>query len=184
MDSRKKEILKAVAIRLKKVREQLGYSPKEMAFRLKITPGAYNKNEKGTNFPWLDTQRRLLEDFDISMDWFLFNKGTMFFKEKDVREREKELEQAVEELKRQLEEEHKEHEADRKKLEEECKKLEKAVQENEASIEKNPEVRELLDHMERVPMLYHEIMLHFQKFKVEKAELLSPTPAPNAVDLR
>jgi len=178
MDSRKKEILKAVAIRLRKVREQLGYSPKEMAFRLEVSPGAYNKNEKGVNFPWLDTQRRLLEDFDISMDWFLFNKGTMFYKEKDVREKEKELEQTVEELRRRLEEERKEHEAVRGKLEEECKKLEKAVEENEAGIEKNPEVRELLEIMDRVPMLYHQIMLHFQEFKVDKAELLSPTPAP------
>jgi wobble nucleotide-excising tRNase len=88
------------------------------------------------------------------------------------------LEQAVEELKRRLEEECKEHESDRKKLEEECKKLEAALKEKAAGIEKNPEVRELLDSMERVPMLYYEIMLHFRKFKVDRAELLSPTPAP------
>jgi len=148
-----------------------------MASRLGISRGAYNKNERGINFPCIDTQRRLSEDFDISMDWLLFNKGAMFYKEKDVRERERELEQAVEELKRQLEEERKKHEAEYKRLEAECKRHEKAAQDKAAGLEIKPEVRELLDTMERVPMLFYEIMLHFQKFKVENVELLVPTPA-------
>jgi transcriptional regulator with XRE-family HTH domain len=144
MNSKKKEILKAIALRMKELREQQGCSPVEMASRLGISRGAYNKNEHGINFPCIDTQRRLSEDFDISMDWFLFNKGAMYYKEKDVRERERELEQAVEELQRQLEEERKKHEAEYKKLEAECKKHEKAAQDKVVGLEKKPEVRELL----------------------------------------
>ena len=44
MNSRKKEILKAVALRLKELREHQGCSPVEMASRLGISRGAYNKN--------------------------------------------------------------------------------------------------------------------------------------------
>ncbi|NIM15387.1 MAG: hypothetical protein GTO45_25700 [Candidatus Aminicenantes bacterium] len=88
------------------------------------------------------------------------------------------MEQAVEELKRQLEEERKKHEVEFKRLEVECKRHEKAAQDNAAGLEKKPEVRELLDTMARVPMLFYEIMLHFQKFKVENVELLVPPPAP------
>jgi transcriptional regulator with XRE-family HTH domain len=70
---------------------------REMAVRLHITPGAYSKNERGLNFPGLDTLRCLTRDFDISMDWLIFEKSPMYNKEKE--QREKELEQTVEMLK-------------------------------------------------------------------------------------
>jgi len=40
-----------------------------------------------------------------------------------------------------------------------------------------PEVKELLECMARVPLLYYGIMLHFQTFKADRGELLPP-PTP------
>ncbi len=37
-----------------------------------------------------------------------------------------------------------------------------------------PEVKELLEYMESHPVLYHELMLHFQKFRAANKE--SPEP--------
>lgn len=37
---------------------------------------------------------------------------------------------------------------------------------------RGPELRELLDHMEKVPLLYHEIMVYFYKFKMTNNELI------------
>jgi transcriptional regulator with XRE-family HTH domain len=78
----------AVALRLKAIREQIGCTPVQMAARLGITPGAYNKNEAGKNFPFRNTLKSLAEDFNISMDWLFFNKGPMYYSEKGQREKE------------------------------------------------------------------------------------------------
>jgi transcriptional regulator with XRE-family HTH domain len=50
--------------------------------------------------------------------------------------------------------------------------LEKKEEEKNAAIDMKPEVRELLDYMARIPLLYHEILVHFQNFRVEKKELV------------
>ncbi|UCH95726.1 MAG: helix-turn-helix transcriptional regulator [Candidatus Aminicenantes bacterium] len=62
-----------------KLREQAGLSTREMAARMGMTHGGYSKNERGINFPGLDTLQRLSRDFDISMDWLIFNKGPMHY---------------------------------------------------------------------------------------------------------
>jgi hypothetical protein len=43
-----------------------------------------------------------------------------------------------------------------------------------ASKAMQPEVKELLKAMEQMPVLYHDIMLRFQKFKLEYKVLLEP----------
>jgi len=145
----------AIALRLYEIRKQAGYSRIEMASRLGITNGGYNKNESGENSPCLDSLRRLSGDFEISMDWFFFNKGPMHYKEKG--EREKELEKKVAELE-----------------EEQRKREEKA-----GTIEMRTEVRELLAYMENNAMFYFELMLYFQKFKMHQMESreLAESPA-------
>ncbi|MCP5106667.1 MAG: hypothetical protein GY950_25005 [bacterium] len=39
----------------------------------------------------------------------------------------------------------------------------------------NPGVGKMLEHMEQSPVLYHELLLHFQKFKGESKELPEDT---------
>jgi transcriptional regulator with XRE-family HTH domain len=163
-----KKIKQAVGLRLKAIREQVGCTMREMAVRLHITSGAYSKNERGLNFPGLDTLKCLARDFDISMDWLIFEKGPMYNKEKE--QREKELEQTVETLKQTVQTLEQNLEGLKGQLEEERKKQEKAAQARATAIEMNPEVKELLDNLERDPIFYHKLMLNFQEHKLEKKE--------------
>jgi len=166
METRKRKTAREVGLKLKDLREQERWSQTEMASRLGITASGYHKNEKGENTPGIDTLQRLRELFDLSMDWLLFDEGPKCLKGKNKKE--KELEQALAELKGELAAEREKHlrELQEKELQE------KLLQEKAGAIEMNAEVRELLEHMGRIPMLYHEIMLHFERFKVKNRELL------------
>ncbi len=81
-------LLQGAGLRLRKIRDQLRLSRVEMAARMGIKPVGYYKNENGETFPSLRSLARLEKDFDISMDWFIFNKGPMFFKEKQQEKKE------------------------------------------------------------------------------------------------
>jgi len=158
MQSIKKTILKEMALRFRNIRKHLGCSRKELADGLKISVGAYNKNENGLNFPCFNSLYRLSEQYSISMDWLLFNKGSMEFKKNE--ERLKELENTVELLKG---------------------KAAKAEEEKTAVMLDAPEVNELLVSMKREPVLYHEIMLYFQKYKKEHMVSVEiPTAPPHS----
>ena len=71
-----------VGERLAKVRRQLNYSRQEMARMLGLKYSGYFKNETGETFPSVSTLSLLQKNFDISMDWLIFNKGPMVFKDK------------------------------------------------------------------------------------------------------
>ena len=71
-----------VGERLAKVRHQLKYSRQEMARVLGLKSSGYSKNESGDTLPGLTTLNLLQKNFDISIDWLLFNKGPMYFKDK------------------------------------------------------------------------------------------------------
>jgi transcriptional regulator with XRE-family HTH domain len=53
-----------------------------MARKLELSRSGYYKNEGGLAFPRLETLDILQRNYDISMDWFIFNKGPVHFKEK------------------------------------------------------------------------------------------------------
>jgi hypothetical protein len=90
----------------------------------------------------------MAEEFDISLDWFLLNRGPQHFLKE--RERVKALEQALQKAEEEL-----------KALEEKGKQLETT---DAAGIQNRPEIKELLEHMEREPLLYHEILAHLHRF--------------------
>jgi len=152
----KEKKLRAIAGRLQKLRTEAGYSKEAMAAHLGVTGSGYYKNEQGMNFPNMTILETLSEKDDISMDWLLMGKGPKHFMKGlgRVRELENELETAK-------------------------NKLEGAGQQS-PPIESKPEVRELLDCMERVPLLYHEILVHFQRFKVDNRDLLESSSPPDA----
>ena len=77
-----KKMLQEVSERLKKTRKQIGCDRKTMAAHLGVTPSAYCKNESGIYLPSLNSLLRLVDTFKISIDWLLFNKGTMYYDEK------------------------------------------------------------------------------------------------------
>ena len=83
-------LLQEVGKRLRTIRQQLKHSPSDMARRLGLSYSGYFKNESGITFPKVTTLHVLQEDFDISMDWFIFNKGPMHYKERQQELEEKE----------------------------------------------------------------------------------------------
>lgn len=169
------KMLQDIGIKLKKLRKQIGGDRKEMAARLKISPSTYYKNECGLNFPSMHTLKLLSDNFKISMDWFIFNKDSMLFEEKAKRE--VELEEAVQKLTAELDRE-------RKNLEEVCGKQEeelKKQREKTAFVDARPDIRELLEYMERFPIFYHEFMIYFRNYKKEKqAGEVVPGPVKGA----
>ncbi len=177
MHSKTKTAVQTVASRLKIVREQAGCTGRAMASRLGITPGGYTKNEQGMNFPRLDTLQRLSEVFHVSLDWLLLNKGPMYYKEKG--EKGRELEQTVDRLEQTREELEQKVTELESQLEVERRERERVAQEKAAAIESNPEVRTLLDYMERVPVFYHELMLYFHKYKDDKEEKIESPMLPD-----
>ncbi len=139
--------------KIKSLREQLGYSRQEMARQLGVSLNAYGKNEAGYSAPGFWAQHRLSTDYGISMDWFLFDRGPMYFKEKIKLA---ELEKEAANMKKELEE-----------LEKES--AEKLRQNSVRELK--PEMIELVDYMEHQPLFYHEMLAFFQRLKKENKEL-------------
>jgi transcriptional regulator with XRE-family HTH domain len=75
-------LLKQIGRRLRGLRKQLNYSLEEMAVKLGRSKSGYFKNENGLTIPGLATMYRLQADFDISMDWLIFNKGPVHYQDK------------------------------------------------------------------------------------------------------
>ncbi|MFC2155526.1 helix-turn-helix domain-containing protein [Acidobacteriota bacterium] len=80
-DSR--QILDEIPVRIKKVREDMGYSPGRMAELFGITRSGYVKYEAGHSYPRPQVMFILTRDFDISLDWLISGKGPMYYKEKE-----------------------------------------------------------------------------------------------------
>lgn len=148
MEFKRGTLLAQIGGRMKKLREQFNLSQGVMARKFNLSNSGYFKNETGNTFPGVRTLYRLSTEHDISMDWLLFGKGPRYYKSK---EKEVELEQVGEQVK---------------------KELVKKEEEKNAAIDMKPEIRELLEYMARIPLLYHEILVHFENFRVEKKELV------------
>ena len=150
MKINKREFTRELGRRLTMVRRQLGFSRPEMAERFGISSNALGKNEHGETIPNIHTLHRLAADFDISMDWLFFNKGPMYHKEKKSMA---ELQQELDLARQQIAESEKE------------KPLESKEMSAAAVPRLAPEVMELVEQMGKIPLLHHEILAHFHRFK-------------------
>lgn len=130
----KKELREAVATRLKKVREILGFTQERMVTFFGVQRSTYTRNERGDTFPGYPILLKLATRFDISLDWLVCGKGPMIFKEKAAARRGSAVETDIKEL--------------------------------------LPEHRELVLAMEKVPVLHHEVLAFFQRFKMENKVLM------------
>jgi transcriptional regulator with XRE-family HTH domain len=83
MTYKRSHITSGYGNRLKHVRTTLNYSPGQMASKLGIEITTYYKNESEATFPGFNTLNTLQKDYAISIDWLLFNKGPMYFSEKN-----------------------------------------------------------------------------------------------------
>jgi transcriptional regulator with XRE-family HTH domain len=161
----KSKLLRQVASKLKDLQKQWGYERKEMAAYFGISRAGYGKNEKGQSFPGIKTLFRLSEDHDISIDWFMFDKGPMYFKEKEKMK-------ALETKAAELEDKVRELELEKANLEQKSKEQEKDLAEKTAVLEISPEMKDLVEHMNKIPLLYHEVLAAFQKFKWDNKEMV------------
>jgi len=82
MTNIKRKVLPGFGQRLRQIRIQFNLSCPEMAQKLGIDLSTYHKNEQGIYFPSVRTLNLLHKDFDVSMDWLMFENGPLQFKEK------------------------------------------------------------------------------------------------------
>ncbi|MCP5053137.1 MAG: hypothetical protein GY940_38575, partial [bacterium] len=106
----------------------------------------YYRNESGAAIPGARTLWLLCKEYDVSMDWFLFNKGPMSFKQKEPGTTEPETKPQ--------------------------KEPEVIIKTITVPMELPGDVEELFDHMKNIPLLHYEILTHFHKFKVENEGLV------------
>ena len=88
--------------RLRLIRKQFQLTREEMSARLGIKIKSYYKNENNETLPSFKSLHRLQKDFDVSMDWFIFNKGPMFLKEKQAEINTEKVETKVENISPEL----------------------------------------------------------------------------------
>jgi transcriptional regulator with XRE-family HTH domain len=154
MKYNKRDILQSAGLRMRKVREQLGYTRREMAQHLGITVNGYRKNESGECFPNTKSLFQLSSEYGISMDWLFFNNGPMYLKEmkrlQDLDKTEPELSQHLADCKAQLE-----------ILQEETAEIRQAA----------PDIKEMVIQMAQNPILNYELLLHFHRFVKENPPL-------------
>jgi transcriptional regulator with XRE-family HTH domain len=176
------KLVQETALKLRRLRQELGYNRTEMGEWLGVTRAAYNKYENGETFPFAQTLVRLGEAKNISLDWFILDKGPRLFEEKEKLDV---LEKKLEELQKELEMEREkrkdlEQEKERAKQEKEGVEQEKEktaakmleLEQMNAALERLPGVKELLEHLVNIPLLYHELLSRFLRFKDDNRELV------------
>ncbi|NIM11786.1 MAG: hypothetical protein GTO45_06675 [Candidatus Aminicenantes bacterium] len=150
----KGKLLREIGMRLRQVRRRFNLRQADMALQSDCKRTTYVKNESGETFPGALAFRRWADGLNISLDWLICDRGSMVYKPKE-----------------QIKED------TREKKEKETPKalvVPKAVEEKE-DITLSDDVRELLEHMEQVPLLYFEVLAFFHRFKLKYRELFEPT---------
>ncbi len=78
----RRKSVKAISGKFKYVREMLRISPNTMAARMGVSRSSYDKYEYGGAFPSPIGLKVLANDFNISLDWLIADKGPVIYKEK------------------------------------------------------------------------------------------------------
>jgi transcriptional regulator with XRE-family HTH domain len=159
-----REFAREAGIRLKQLRKQLGYSQPEMARHIGVTASGYRKNENGENIPHARVLYQLLNEHNISMDWFLFGKGPRNHAGPKIETQDKkirELETEVERLKQELDHISGQYEKDKEQLRQ-------LLEQTEGIRDAAPEVREMAIYMKKDPELYHDLLLHFHRNRKDR----------------
>ncbi len=125
-----------------------------MAKKFEISKSAYYKSESGVHCPDFKTMNLLQEEYHISMDWLIFNKGPQDFQSKlkviDLDKGQQKLAADQETLQREATA---------------LKGVREDVKEYEAIDKIMPGVKELLEHMANNPKLRYRILLEFHNYK-------------------
>ncbi len=139
--NRKKELRKAIGLRLKEIRKALRFTQEVMARILETGRPNYTRIEIGDTFLNHVILHKLAAEFNVSMDWLICGRGSMFIQKREDRDVE--------------------NKGDVQSLDQ--AQLEKP---------KNPEIAELLEYMEQIPFLYHDVLEFFYRFKIKHKEII------------
>jgi len=137
----KRRVLQEIGSRLKQVRKALKLSQQDLASRCGYGRGTYVKNELGVTFPGVMVFHTLGNMYEISLDWLLCNKGSMYSREE--------------------------------KLSSETLET-TAGQDRQAPLP--GEVKALIEDMDRIPLLRHEVLTFYLRYKLNNRELFDPSP--------
>lgn len=137
----KKELRKAIALRLKEIRKALSFTQEVMARILETGRPNYTRIEIGDTFLNHVILHKLATEFNVSMDWLICGRGSMFIQKREDRNGEK-------------------------------KGNAQSREQDQLEKPKNPEITVLLDYMEQIPFLYHDVMEFFYKFKINHKEII------------
>lgn len=149
----RKNLLKDFSYKLRKFRQSLNYSHRKMAAYFSTEKTNYTRYETGKIFPGFMGLYNVANRLGISLDWLICDRGAMFYKQ----EEEKDDSQLP--------------------VEENVIKEKTEVEPEPAVKVPEGEIKELLDYMEQIPLLHHEIMVWFFKFKEEHKEMVKEAEA-------
>ncbi|MCP4146114.1 MAG: helix-turn-helix transcriptional regulator [bacterium] len=147
---REKAVLqKELSRKLRSVRQKLGLSQQRISAYFETTRDSVTKREQGLLMPpayWLYV---LSDQFDISLDWLVSNKGPMFYKEKLVEVKGEDSPQEV------------------------TKDSPPSIQVHETITGTvREELKEMIKDLEQVPVLRYELLAHYHKFKLKNKGIL------------
>ena len=93
----RKELVRKLAEKLKKIRHNHKFDVKTMAAKLNVDKTTYIRNENANSLPGALTLYSMGEKLNISLDWLIREKGPMYFtEEKPVKIVEKKVEKKEE----------------------------------------------------------------------------------------
>jgi len=141
--------LDGVASRMRTIRSEKRLPVAEMASQLGVCPNDYRKYERAVYSPPLHIQVQLAQKFGISLDWFILNKGPMYFDEIETALRENEQRKQEEQQKPV------------KRVEIEEKITRESAVPPDAMIVTAPEIKDLLRFMEENPLYKLQLLTHF-----------------------
>jgi len=122
--------------------------------RLGIARSSYIRNENGKTCPALHSMRVLANSLDISLDWFICEKGPMLYREKEAGQA------AAQPDKPEVIPAAPEEVSEAKPIREIPEPLPE-------------EIRELVECMQRIPLLRYEMLAAFYLFKEQHKKLLA-----------
>jgi len=152
---KRKDLLNEIGSKLKQIRDTLKYSRPAMAYKMGVVRSSYLRNENGVTCPDIRTMHLLGNNFNISLDWLICNKGSMYYRgpgktPEMVKPPEKPLAPPT--------------------------PVDPVIEKKPAPavLDTLPvEIQELLDHMTAVPLLRYEILASFHRFKEEHQEMVA-----------
>lgn len=142
------ELVKLISERLIRIRESFKYSRSQMAGAIGSTESSYYKNEIAKTSPDLVNYYSIAQAFNVSLDWLIVGRGEMFYKETAP--------------------------APEPGARPKSTRV-KGSRDQPALMGEGlrQDVKELLDHMEHIPMLRYEVLSMFQHFKANNKEMVA-----------